>query len=365
MTFSDDHVQMIRHERKTFERTQQIPEHLLEFVYEEKLFKLLVPKELGGMMLDFPQAIKVFQEASRIDGNFGWIITIGSGGGMFVPNIREEAIEDIFSPKDAVIAGSGFPAGIAYPTDKGYIVSGKWFYCSGSQYATTFTATCHVQGEDNNKHKIIAAALRPDQVQIIEDWDAFGLKGTTSHSVSVTNQFVPHERMFSVFKDQNARGNLIHSFPFMIFSEASFAAISLGIGMHFLEEISLILESNKDNWPKERYVFLKDILKKEEIRLKMVNKHFHQVVKDSWDMHIKSKDLSAEIQQNFSVVAKRSVATSIDCASHLFRYIGMHAVMEESALNQIFRDLHTASQHTFLTPKNIEESLPYEDKIYI
>ncbi|MUV37001.1 Indole-3-acetate monooxygenase [Lentibacillus sp. JNUCC-1] len=360
--FTDDQIQMIRSERKDFEQTQQISDKLLELMYEQNLFKLLVPQAFGGKMLDLPQAVNIFQEASRIEGNFGWLVTVGSGGGMFVPNMTEEAARRFYSPRQAVVAGSGFPAGKARPVEGGYNVNGKWFYCSGSQYATLFTASCVVENRDESSQEILAMELDPEQVNVLDDWDAFGLKGTSSHSIQVVDQFVPSSRVFSLFEHQNDYAGLVHTYPFMMFSEASFAAVSLGIGRHFLEEVEAILERNKAAWQKgsgHRYTFLKGKLDDEKGRWKRANEAFHEAVRSSWEKHVKGEELSETLQKGFSVTAKRGAATAVYCANNLFRYIGMQAVMEGNALNQIWRDLHTAAQHTFLTPRDSEESTPY------
>lgn len=33
---------------------------------------------------------------SAIDGNFGWLVTIGTGGNMFAPTFKQEIAEEIF-----------------------------------------------------------------------------------------------------------------------------------------------------------------------------------------------------------------------------------------------------------------------------
>lgn len=355
MKFTDENIQMIRNEHHNFEKTKQISNNILKLIYDQKLFKLFVSKDLGGEMLELPDAVKIFQEASRIDGNFGWIVTIGSGGGMFAPNMTKETAKYFYSPKEAVIAGSGFPAGVAKPTEKGYIINGQWFYCSGSQYANCFTATCIVDNKTENKEEIIAVALNPDEVKIIENWDAFGLKGTSSHTIEVVNEFIPNDRVFSVLESQNSFGGLVHTFPFMMFSEASFGAISLGISKHFLEEVNSILEKNKANWQSgsnNRYDMLKNKLIEEENRWETANNYFHEIIQSSWNKHIQGDELTEELKIKFSTISKRSVTTTIKCVDNLYRYLGMQVVMESNTLNQIWRDLHTASQHTFLTPKN-------------
>jgi alkylation response protein AidB-like acyl-CoA dehydrogenase len=350
---------MIRFESKGMDVTGKISDRLLQFIYDHQLFKLIVPKEVGGKMLDLPSAAKTFQEASYIDGNFGWTVTIGSGGGMFVPNMTEATMVNCYSPSNAVIAGSGFPAGTAKPVENGYVINGKWFYCSGSQFATTFTAACIVE---NEKEKMLAFAIKPEQVNVLGDWNAFGLRGTSSHSIEVTDQFIPQERVFSVFEHQNDRTGHVQTFPFAMFAEASFASITLGIGKHFLDEVNVLLDANKQNWrngPIDRYTLLQNKLRKEKERWKRADQKFHTVLNTAWEIHIQSEEVSSELRREFSTIAKRCATTSIHCANSLFRHIGMQAALETNSLNQIWRDLYTAGQHMFLTPHNETESLPF------
>ncbi|GGM31774.1 acyl-CoA dehydrogenase [Paraliobacillus quinghaiensis] len=362
MLFTTEQIQFIRRESKRCEQNKRLTERLHAFMTEHQLFKLIVPEEMGGKMLGLPSAVRIFQEASSIDGNFGWLVTVGSGGGMFTQNMTTQAAKSYYSPKNAVIAGSGFPAGTAEVREDGYIINGKWMYCSGSQYATLFTVSCRVKGETTEQDQILAFILDPDQVTVIEDWKAFGLKGTSSHSIEVVDQFVPNHRAFSIFENQNHLGGLVHTFPFVPFAEASFAAVSLGIGEHFLEEVGSLLEISKQNWqqgPVDRYKLLKRKLASEKQRLEKANQAFHNIVEESWDIHSNGSVLSEELIERFSTVAKRSASSAITCANNLFRHIGMQAVKEPNDLNQIWRDLYTASQHAFLIPVKDEDSRPF------
>ena len=94
-------------------------------------------------------------------------------------------------------------------------------------------------------------------------------------------------------------------------------------------------------------------------QLEKANQAFHQIVEEAWDVHTKGKELNEEITKRFSTIAKRSASTAVTCANNLFRQIGMQAVKEHNPLNQIWRDLYTASQHTFLTPVDEEDSIPF------
>jgi len=53
------------------EQLGHLPKDILEAIYEQKLFKLFTPKELGGKDLNLMEGMKVFQEMSALDGNLG------------------------------------------------------------------------------------------------------------------------------------------------------------------------------------------------------------------------------------------------------------------------------------------------------
>ncbi len=106
-------VDDIRSQAMYIDYSGVIPEGLLQWLYEEKLFKLFIPEALGGRMLDLPAALRVFQSVAEMEGNLGWLTAIGSGGGMFIPNIERSLAEQLFKDEKAVIAGSGYPNGSA------------------------------------------------------------------------------------------------------------------------------------------------------------------------------------------------------------------------------------------------------------
>lgn len=360
MNYTEEQIQFIRNEVLNMEQEKDVSNNLMDFMYEHQLFKLIVPSCFGGKMLDLPEAIRAFQSAAEVDGDFGWLVTIGSGGGMFVNNFSEQAAKRFFTPKEALIAGSGFPAGSAKKVEGGYNITGEWKYCSGSTHASIFTVTCYIN-ENREKPTIQSFILTREQVEVVKDWQAFGLKGTTSHSIRVNNQFVPENRVFSIMETKNQHGQAIHDFPFILFAEASFAAIVFGIGKHFLTEVRQILHKNRQTWSKgnvDRHAFLLNKLEKEEKRFDKAEQAFHHAVAQAWENHITDKEIPHKVKTHFTLTCKQGATTVKTCANQLFPFIGMEAVMEHSSLNKIWRDLHTASQHAMLTPYEDEEATP-------
>ena len=329
------------------EQSGTLPTDLLELAYEEGLFKLFLPTSLGGRALSLPEAARVFQEMSTADGSFGWLTTIGSGGNLFLENMSETQAKELFTPAHAVIAGSGHASGDAVVERTGYRVSGEWHYCSGAPHASMFTANTKVWRDGCETDEVRACIFMPDQVDIIQDWDAFGLKGTGSHTIRVKEAFVPFDYTFSVTETQNTLGLPVHSFPFVQFSQVSFAAVCLGLGARFLEEAHLFAEDVKSRWSQQKMDRFMKELHEQQTRFDTVEQSFHETVERFWHMHLED-NLDEQKLETISSVCIECNDVATEATVRLFRLVGMQAVMESSPLNRAFRDLWTAGQHGFL-----------------
>ncbi|MBA4535991.1 acyl-CoA dehydrogenase [Bacillus aquiflavi] len=351
--FTQLEIATIKNKAHQIEKAGTLPADILQLIYEKKLFKLFLPAELGGKQLELLEALKVFQKSAAIDGNFGWLVTIGSGGNIFSPYIEENVCEILFRPKTAVIAGSGYPTGRAIKTDNGYNVSGQWKYCSGANYATVFTANCFVEVDGVLTDKIISCILMPEHVQVVQDWDAYGLKATGSHTIKVNNVSISKNFTFSLFEQKSDYAGIVNSFPFLSFSEASFTAICLGIGEDFYREAREVIERKKVESLKndsDRYELMVNIIEEKFTAFKQAEKQFYSMVSKTWGKHQQGEVLSERNLQQFTAVCKNSVSNIIDSVNALIRYFGMEAVKESAPLNRIWRNLYTAGQHIFLTP---------------
>lgn len=333
------------------EQLGKLPQEILEIIYEQRLFKLFIAKELGGKDLDLLEGIKVFQRMSAIDGNFGWLVTIGTGGNMFVPTFKQEIAEEIFSPSDAVIAGSGYPTGTAVKMDSGYSVTGQWKYCSGADYATTFTMNCFIKEDGMLTDKIISCAVSREQVEIINDWQAMGLKATASHTIRVQDVWIPFDQTFQLGICKNNYDNAVYRFPFGTFAEASFLSVCLGITENFLEEAATVIErKNKESHRTERIGALQFLYMQQLKRFRQIEEQFYAMLTIYWQKHKQEVELTEQEYQQFTEMSKESAADCVDIANNIIRSLGMDAIIETATINRIWRNLCTAAQHGFLTP---------------
>jgi len=331
----------LRERGAEIERLGRLPADILEWIYDHRLFKLLVPRELGGRPVPLPTMLRIFDELSAVDGSLGWLVQIGAGGGYFAPSFAQDTARALFSPREAVIAGSGYPVGRAQRVAGGYRVTGRWRYISGSPYATVFTATAVCQ--EDGSEVIRAFAFAPDQVKIVEDWGAFGLKGTASHTMEVHDALVPDERVFVVGEALWAAADevaaALYRLPFDLLAVVMIASVSVGLARRFFE-----LAGGLPRWenlgPRQR----------QADAVAEYRALFYLLAERAWSYAQAGAGFPAAEKETMIKSVQRLVAASVAAVQDVFAYMGMRVLWESEPINRVYRDLQTASQHVFLRP---------------
>jgi alkylation response protein AidB-like acyl-CoA dehydrogenase len=87
----------------------------------------------------------------------------------------------------------GATAGVsttAVPVDGGWLVTGRKIFASLSGSADFYNVTCQVPGED--EIRLLGVPANAEGVQIVDDWDPLGMRGTVSRTLLMRDAFVPH-----------------------------------------------------------------------------------------------------------------------------------------------------------------------------
>lgn len=314
------------------EATGRLSPTIVDWLYDMKLFKMMVPDDFGGRPTPMPERIRAFDELAYIDASIGWNVSVGSGGGLFIPSFSKHMARQLFSPREAVITGTGFPGGRARKVEGGYIVNGRWLYASGSQYASFFTANALC--DENGEEKVRAFAFFRDEVRVLDEWRAFGLKATASNPWVVENLFVPDERMFVVgdvawhVDDPNYR------ISFNMMAATGNAAVLFGIMRHFFD---VAVELSRPAPAVDAQHVAAEVTHRREL--------FYSLA-DSWWLRLTCGESAEEKEEKTIITSiRRLVIDSITDVHQVFPYLRMRALWEGETINRIYRDLQTAGHH--------------------
>lgn len=324
------------------------PIEALEVIHENNHFNLFVPDELGGLDYSLENGMRVIEAYSRIEGNLGWIVQIGAGGGVFSAYLDPSVSAGFFGHPSHVIAGSDYVGGRAIPIKNGYKVSGEWRYASGALHATAFTGNCRIiTGPD--KGKVVAVIVPRKKVEILKDWDSMGLRSTDGHSFRMEMIEVPESHTFVVDPDHLYIENRLLKIPFLLYARALFMPVMTGVGCQYLDLYKkYIYRRNYDEKSSAAGSYHQLASVVSDSRLKL-----YQAVQQIWE-EAGMESLGKEKEELFAHLCIQMTDDLLYAVDKCHRHTGMEGVRIEAPLNVAYRNIKTAAAHYLLRPSSLE-----------
>ncbi len=343
-------TQLIKNEAAQAEKQGKLTNKQVQLITEQGWLKALVPTAYGGKQMPLPELIKLEEYLAYLDGSLGWVVTLCSGAGWFAGFADENAAKDFFNADNVCAAGSGAITGTAAETADGYMLNGKWGYASGAAMATAFTVNCRilngnepVRNEDGSE-KVLTFILDKSEVTVNDDWNAFGMIATGSHSYEVSDLKVAANRAFDM-KAQPVVNAALYHFPFMQLAECTLSVNITGMTMHFMELCKEMIEGKSNP---NAVTDIQDRYDQLSQKLQTARQKLFYAVDMAWQVCQANKDISPSLL--YKVTAASSIAVSVcrDCVNILYPYCGLKAANKKSEINRVWRDIQTACQHSLI-----------------
>lgn len=308
--------------------------------YRSKLFKMFLSKDLNGLELPLQTGSLWIEEASALEGNWGWLLAIGAGGAYFADHMPEKIAHKYFCPEEALIAGSGKPDGKAEEISDGlWKVTGKWEYCSGSEQASVYTAVTIKMG------RITAIILPKDKIGLVRDWNTFGLPLTCSHTIKAENSSIPSDHFFDLSTPPRPSSYPLGNYPFNLFALACFVPVVVGISRAFWDWVEEYLTNRKQIWQNfqpERYDLVFNSLQEYRQQSGALKSNFYERLEKSWKNHIIGGDPSADEVGN---IGRDLVEFCFKSCSEIHPHLGMQVLNKTHPVQTCWQNLQVAYQH--------------------
>jgi alkylation response protein AidB-like acyl-CoA dehydrogenase len=81
------------------------------------------------------------------------------------------------------------------PCPGGLVVSGRRRLCSGSPGADVLVTTAKITTNEGSRVVTLLVPLQADGVEILDDWDAMGMRGSGSNGIGMDDVFVPDDNI--------------------------------------------------------------------------------------------------------------------------------------------------------------------------
>jgi indole-3-acetate monooxygenase len=354
----------IRAAREEAERNGHLPKALISLLAEAELYRLYLPRALGGLELSPVIVFAVIEELSKADGSVGWCLMnangVSLGAGWLAPDVGRHMFGD---PPDLRAAGSLRPQGRGQVVDGGYLVSGKWTFGSGVLNANwMYCPTVLMDGDVPRRTPAGTPAARAmwvpvTSVTVMDTWSVMGLRGTGSHDYTIDTVFVPEAHSVSVAEIAMNPSPLYRPRLFLMLIQVLFAANAIGIARGALD--ALIEMASRDATTmstallRDRPAVQARVGQAEAI-INAARCYVVDALTRLWDFVCASEaDPSRELAQ-VRLATPHAIHECVRAVDMLFHAAGTNAIYTSNPLERHFRDIHVATQHAAAFPIHYE-----------
>jgi alkylation response protein AidB-like acyl-CoA dehydrogenase len=353
----------IRASAEESERLRRLPMPLVEAMAEAGLFRLGIPRSLGGEEADPMTLVRVVEEVSRADGAAGWCLAIGAEYGVFGGCLPEDAAREIYGCDPLVrTAGAFRPTGNAVVVEGGYRVTGRWPLGSGCQHSAWIVGGCRVLDEGQPRLGADGAPIMrllffpAADCEILDTWHSIGLRGTGSHDYTVTDVFVPAARSLSFREPPVERGPL-YALPTIALFGAVLAAVPLGIARHAIDILVELAETKVT--VRARQLLREDAtmqthLGRAEALLRSGRAFLYNALGEAWNIVSAGDSLSPVQCATLWLASTHAANAAKEAVELVFTAGGSASAYTSSGIERCVRDIHAAGQHVTLAPANYQ-----------
>jgi len=322
----------------TIEEYQQLylNEDRLQKCYDEKWFKLFVPKAYNGLELSMENGCRELLKIAEIQGGLGWTVNLGAGANWFSGFFEDEVAKTLFMPENAVIAGSGMTNGEWMSTSIGFEITGEWSKCTGANHATLFSLTANNSTEGSKifvvpKEKVSLSA---------EKWPIMGMRNSSSFGIVLNKAKVPNGYDFQMNIVKNHEDYGVFHIPFQAFARLCMSASYLGVVKCLVNLCQTDLKK-----PMVLEIIEKDLnplIQVAEEHLYEIANRVENLSSDGNYSEFNEDKMRKQLGENnisiFEVVQK------------LFLAGGLPFIEEDTLIHWAYRDVLTAVQHFMVKP---------------
>ena len=333
----------------------ELPEDVLDAMFDAGLFKLLLPRAFGGYELKPVEYVRCVEAIAQGDASAAWCMNQGSGCSMAAAYVSPDVAQEIWGGKRDVVAWGQGPGAKAIRCDGGWHVSGTWSFASGSRHATWLGAMCPSFKADgtpmvrpDGKAWERTFMFRRQQAQIDDVWQVMGLRGTGSDNYSVKNLFVDDAHSLTrEYEPERQQHGLLYTFQAMQLYASGFASVALGVSRAMLDAFIALARTKSQAWSADA---LRDnhavqhIVSYSDASWKAARAGLHKVLEEAWQEVAQTGALSVDSRIEIRQAATYAIHTSRDMAHHVFHEAGSTAIFNKHPFERRLRDVNSVSQ---------------------
>ncbi|MDP9607666.1 UNVERIFIED_ORG: 3-hydroxy-9,10-secoandrosta-1,3,5(10)-triene-9,17-dione monooxygenase [Variovorax paradoxus] len=352
---------MIPHLREvgaSHDTAKRISSEVAESLRDAGFFRICQSLENGGYGMRPSVLWRVSREIARGDSATAWILSLAGlhpwMAGMFSVDAQDEVFD---GGRDAVVIAltGNVGRGVEARLEEGhYVLNGKWTYASGidvADWAATLVEVPTTEGGKELRLLLIPqASFRIDH----ESWNVFGMKGTGSKDVYLTEERVPLHRSIKwsdvqcnqvpgLERNKGPIYRIPHTSLFVMSVAAAATAVATGILDIYIETIQKRTPVGLNTSQVEDRFSLAE-LGKASAKIESAFNLLIRNVDEMWDQAVAGKPFTVAQRTRYRMDGSLICDMAMEGADALVRNLG-GSLMPLGPLERYFRDLHSMASH--------------------
>lgn len=341
---------LVRERRDSFDRLRRLPEDIFEALADAGLFRLWLPRAVGGPEFSPFEFLSIVEAASALDGSIGWLV--GNGGGMSRAGgyVGRTVARDWFSDHRSFVASATGAVGTATRVAGGYRVAGRWPFGSGAHHASLFMV---LAAEAPGAPPLCFYVGRKD-VTILDNWHVSGLRGTGSCDFELQDVFVPAAHMHPFLDVTPTDPGLVYRMPPVSVFASTISAVPLGIARGALSTFVDLARGKSlagagflcDREPAQGAVGRADAMLRAARALLVDAMTELMAATDAGGERLLQARLA------FRTAATHAAESAVSIVDMLAASAGSVSIFETCPLERAARDVRAVARHVALSPNN-------------
>jgi alkylation response protein AidB-like acyl-CoA dehydrogenase len=348
-TTFDEVLAELRDRREEFHRQRHVSPDFIDRLKPLGIFRASTPARFGGTPLPPTEFMEKIERISEVDGSTGWVASFGSAL-VYLAALPLETQEELYAHgPDVVFAGGLFPVQPAAPTADGYLVNGRWKFASGCMGADILGVG--IPGDPDSGGKPRTALLRPDQVEIIQDWDVIGMQGTGSFDLQIHDVEVPREWTF-IRGGQSTVDEPLYRYPAIGYAAQVLAVVGAGVARAALEfGRKAGGRTGVTGAPSlADRAYYRTAIAEAEACLRSARAYFYEIADEVWESVVAGDEPTDEQRAQLRLTSAHLATTSAQVVERIIAISGTGAISKTHPLQRLRGDALVPQQHAFLGP---------------
>jgi alkylation response protein AidB-like acyl-CoA dehydrogenase len=349
------------------EREQRLPTALVAQLREAGVYRMVIPRSLGGLQVDPLTYLRVVELLSEGVGSVGWNVCNNSIAQLVTLGLPDEGVREIHGPAPSIIAGTAVQGGgQAVPVEGGYRVNGRWTFGSGCQESDWMLGSFQILDAGEPRRRPDGGALywrgvfRRDEAEVVPgSWDVTGLRGTGSFDWTVSDVFLPEHRTCPhvgvPLDNQWSRWpGVTYALPSMCWVGPHHSSVITGIAR---AGIDALVTLTADKAPRGRTFMLRDnpqvqdAIGRADAILNAGRAYRSATIAGIWNAIASGQDTTLEQRSRCRLASTYAADSAREAMDLAYRHGGSTSFKADSRLAECWRDLQVVGQTSTIAPE--------------